>query len=93
MPCAKTASAESTETEFGIYASPGDAATRANNRIGLEYLQNAFARMGLEYIPSHANFVMVRVGVGVDAKVFAELQKRGVITDLTPLSPSQGAER
>lgn len=54
------------------------AATRGNNRQGLEYLHNAFARMGLEYVPSHANFVMVRVGDG--ARVFSELQKRGVIT-------------
>ena len=54
------------------------AATRANNRQGLEYLHTAFAQMGVEHVPSHANFVMVRVGDG--SRVFSELQKRGVIT-------------
>lgn len=54
------------------------AATRSNNQQGLDLLHGAFSKMGLEYIPSHANFVMVRVGDG--ARVFAELQRRGVIT-------------
>lgn len=54
------------------------ARTRANNRLGRDYLQTAFARLGLEFVPSHANFVMVRVGEG--ARVFAELQKAGIIT-------------
>ncbi|MCW5559888.1 MAG: histidinol-phosphate transaminase [Verrucomicrobiae bacterium] len=53
-------------------------ATRANNRLGLDYLHNAFAQIGLEYVPSHANFVLVRVGDGT--RVFQELQRRGVIT-------------
>lgn len=54
------------------------AATRANNRLGLDFLHAAFNRMELEYVPSHANFVLVRVGDG--ARVFSELQRRGVIT-------------
>ena len=34
--------------------------------------------MGIEYVPSNGNFILARVG---DAgSVFAELQKRGVIT-------------
>ncbi len=33
--------------------------------------------MGLEYVPSQANFILVKVGDG-DA-IFAELQKHGVI--------------
>ena len=33
--------------------------------------------MGLEYVPSFANFVLVKVGDGV--LVFAEMMKRGVI--------------
>jgi histidinol-phosphate aminotransferase len=53
------------------------ARTRANNRAGLNQLQSAFARLKLEFVPSHANFVLVRVGDG--PKVFAELQRRGVI--------------
>lgn len=54
------------------------AATRANNRLGLDYLHTAFAQLGLEFVPSHANFVLVRVGDGL--RVFQELQKLGVIT-------------
>ena len=54
------------------------ARTRANNALGLECLQNAFRSLGLEFIPSHANFVLVRVGDG--QHVFQEMQKLGVIT-------------
>jgi len=53
------------------------AATRANNRLGLDYLHNTFAHLGLEFVKSHANFVLVRVGDG--QQVFRELQRRGVI--------------
>jgi histidinol-phosphate aminotransferase len=52
--------------------------TRANNRTGMDFLQAAFAELGLEFVPSHANFVLVKVGDG--ARVFTELQRRGVIT-------------
>ena len=54
------------------------ARTRANNALGLDYLQNSFRSLGLEFIPSHANFVLVRVGEG--QRVFEEMQKLGVIT-------------
>ena len=54
------------------------ARTRANNALGLEYLQHSFRSLGLEFIPSHANFVLVRVGEG--QRVFEEMQKLGVIT-------------
>ena len=53
------------------------ARTRANNAAGLDHLQSAFRRMGLPFVPSHANFVLVRVGDG--QRVFQELQKQGVI--------------
>ena len=44
---------------------------------GRTFLQNAFARLGLEYVPSHANFVMVKVG---DAnQVFRKMMAQGVI--------------
>ena len=47
------------------------------NRQGLERLQSAFARLGLEYVPSYGNFVLVRVG---DAQgVFERLLRLGVI--------------
>ncbi len=51
--------------------------TRRNNAEGLAYLQGTFEALGLEYVPSHANFVLVNVGDG-DA-LFADLMKRGVI--------------
>jgi histidinol-phosphate aminotransferase len=52
--------------------------TRATNREGLVFLQGAFRRMGLRYVPSQANFVLVKVGDG--QRVFAVMQKLGVIT-------------
>jgi histidinol-phosphate aminotransferase len=52
--------------------------TRGNNTRGLQLLQDAFRKMKLEFVPSFANFVLVRVGDG--SRVFTELQKLGVIT-------------
>jgi len=51
--------------------------TRDLNDEGLAFYQNAFKEMGLEYVPSFANFVLVKVGNG-DA-VFDAMLKRGVI--------------
>jgi histidinol-phosphate aminotransferase len=52
--------------------------TRANNFNGLRFFERALRELGLEYVPSYANFILVRVGNG--AHVFNELQKQGVIT-------------
>jgi len=52
--------------------------TRENNFAGKEYLEEAFAKMGLSFVPSSANFVLVHVGQG--QHVFEEMQKLGVIT-------------
>lgn len=52
-------------------------ATRQLNREGRDYLQRAFASLGLKYVPSHANFVLVKVGEG--KAIFKALQERGVI--------------
>jgi histidinol-phosphate aminotransferase len=52
--------------------------TRANNKLGLEYLQGSFRELDMEFVPSSANFVLVRVGDG--QRVFSELQRLGVIT-------------
>ncbi len=52
--------------------------TKANNAAGLTFFQNAFRQMLIEFVPSAANFVIVRVRDGL--RVFDELQKRGVIT-------------
>jgi histidinol-phosphate aminotransferase len=51
--------------------------TRRNNQRGLKSYARAFRRLGLEFIPSGANFVLVRVGDG--QRVFGEMQKLGVI--------------
>jgi len=47
------------------------------NRKGLKQLETGFKKLGLEFVPSVANFMLVKVGDG--ARVFAEMQKRGVI--------------
>ena len=51
--------------------------TRELTREGREFLEAEFAAMGLEFVPSHANFVLVRVGDG-DA-VFQALLRQGII--------------
>ena len=48
-----------------------------SNRQGLEYLTGEFARLGIEYVPSHANFILLRVGKGED--VFNRLLAQGII--------------
>ena len=53
------------------------AATVANNAVGRSFFESAFSQRGWEYVPSHANFVLVRVGDG--DRVFSELLKKGVI--------------
>jgi histidinol-phosphate aminotransferase len=52
--------------------------TRRNNSRGLKLFARAFRKMKLEFVPSAANFILVRVGDG--QRVFTELQKLGVIT-------------
>jgi histidinol-phosphate aminotransferase len=51
--------------------------TRANNSAGLEFFEQAFGDLKLEFVPSHANFILVRVGAG--QRVFEAMQKQGVI--------------
>ena len=53
------------------------ARTRAMVSDGLDALQGAFQKMKLDYVPSSANFVMVKVGEG--RKVFMAMQREGVI--------------
>src|SRR5277367_2724029 len=38
--------------------------TRANNFAGLQFFENALRELKLEFVPSHANFILVRVGDG-----------------------------
>jgi histidinol-phosphate aminotransferase len=51
--------------------------TRANNARGLNFFSAAFRQMNLEYVPSAANFLLIRVGEG--QRVFEAMQKQGVI--------------
>jgi len=44
---------------------------------GLRLYARAFKKMGLEFVPSSANFILVRVGEG--QQVFQDLQRQGVI--------------
>ena len=53
------------------------ASTVANNAVGRDYFESAFAARGWEYVPSQANFVLVKVGDG--DHVFGELLKKGII--------------
>jgi len=53
------------------------ARTRGMVRDGIRYLEAGFKRLGLEYVPAVANFVLVRVGQG--RKVFQALMKKGLI--------------
>lgn len=48
-----------------------------NNRQGLQYLTAEFARLGIEYVPSHANFILLQVRKGED--VFNRLLAQGII--------------
>jgi len=67
--------------QAGALAALGDTAhirkTKAMTRRGLAYLEKEFKRLELEFVPSCANFVLVRVGDG--DKIFRGLQRRGVI--------------
>ena len=51
--------------------------TRANNFAGLEFFKRMFRDLKLEYVPSYANFILVRVGDG--QRIFEAMQKQGVI--------------
>jgi histidinol-phosphate aminotransferase len=50
---------------------------RQENRAGLVQLERGCKELGLEVVPSVANFMLVKVGDG--ARVFEALQRRGVI--------------
>jgi histidinol-phosphate aminotransferase len=51
--------------------------TRELTHEGREYLEREFAAMGLEYIPSVANFVLVNVGDG--NALFQAMLRKGII--------------
>jgi histidinol-phosphate aminotransferase len=47
------------------------------NAEGMEFLEGEFRRLGLNFVPSHANFILVDVGDG--RAVYDALLRRGVI--------------
>jgi histidinol-phosphate aminotransferase len=51
--------------------------TRRKNARGLKFYARAFRKLGLEFVPSSANFILVRVGDG--QRVFDAMQRQGVI--------------
>lgn len=59
------------------------AKTRAMTREGLRYLESAFRKLNLDYVPSSVNFILVRVGNG--RLVFETMQRSGVI--VRPMDP------
>ena len=67
--------------QAGALAAMGDSAhiekTRSVNRSGMKFYEKALAERGLEYVPSHANFLLIKTGEG--DRVFREMLKQGVI--------------
>ena len=53
------------------------AKTMETNRTGLAFYEQAFMARDLEYVPSAANFVLVKVGDGDD--LFSKMLRKGVI--------------
>lgn len=51
--------------------------TRQNNQHGLKFWEEKLRELGLRYVPSSANFILVQTGEG--ERVFQALQKLGVI--------------
>ena len=51
---------------------------RKRNREGLNQLSRGLEELGIEFIPSHANFILCKTGQG--RSLFLELQKQGIIT-------------
>jgi histidinol-phosphate aminotransferase len=51
--------------------------TRSVNRAGMAFYEAALAERGLEYVPSYANFLLIKTGEG--DRVFRDMLKQGVI--------------
>ncbi|MSU41741.1 MAG: histidinol-phosphate transaminase [Pedosphaera sp.] len=51
--------------------------TREQNRTGLAFLVATLEQHGLEHVPSHANFILAKVGDG--QRVFEAMQRLGII--------------
>jgi histidinol-phosphate aminotransferase len=51
--------------------------TRKTNREGMAFYEQALRERGLQYVPSHANFLLVKTGGG--DRVFRDMLQQGVI--------------
>lgn len=51
---------------------------RRRNLEGLKQLQTGLTCLGIDFVPSQANFVLAKTGDGM--RMFADLQKQGIIT-------------
>ncbi|MFQ5586777.1 MAG: pyridoxal phosphate-dependent aminotransferase, partial [Thermodesulfobacteriota bacterium] len=51
--------------------------SRENNRRGMSYLFGEIGAMGIEYVPSQANFFLIKVGRG--REVYEALLRKGII--------------
>ncbi|MBU5672775.1 histidinol-phosphate transaminase [Paenibacillus brevis] len=54
------------------------ATCKARNREGIQYLNEQFDRLGLEYFPAHGNFIMVNVKTKA-TEMFQSLLRLGII--------------
>ena len=67
--------------QAGALAALADSAhiekTRAVNSSGMAFYETALAERGLEFVPSYANFILIKVGDG--DRVFRDMLKQGVI--------------
>lgn len=70
------ATAALSDTEFVLKC-------RLENGAGLQQLASGFDKLGCPFVPSEANFILAKVGEG--ARIFQELQSRGVI--VRPMAP------
>ncbi len=61
----------------GLADTEHQAKTKAITDEGRKLMESNFAQMGLKYVPSAANFVLVNVGDG--GEVFKRLMKKGII--------------
>jgi histidinol-phosphate aminotransferase len=61
----------------GMLDDEHQAKTKRITDEGRAYFQSEFARLGLEFVPSFANFVLVKVGDGNE--VFGKMMDKGVI--------------
>jgi histidinol-phosphate aminotransferase len=67
--------------QAGALAALGDSShiekTRAVNAQGMAFYEAALRQRGLEFVPSYANFLLIKVGEG--DRVFRDMLKQGVI--------------